>query len=174
MLSTSGKDTIKQTKNQSIYQQSSCRAAWSQYTCTPTILNQCLHFVALPKLFVCSIVKWHTARFRATGTKLFLELWKYFPIHDTRKNVYQTSSACPSDNSGVNVKMSTKNWYHTDRENWSIGRKTCPSANLSHKAWSGIEQGTHSEKLVCCHTANSRPSSKVGLDTRQKLGKEKR
>lgn len=68
----------------------------------------------------------------------------------------------------------SKHWYHTDSGNWSAGRKTCPSANLSRKAWSGIEPGTCCEKLVCCHTATARPSSKVGLDTRQKRGKGKR
>jgi len=127
----------------------------------------------LPNLFVCSIVNWHTARFRATGNKFFLELWKYFSI--LRSSIPErTSCSCPSDKSGVNVKMSTKHWYHTDRGNWSTGRETCPpSANLSRKAWPGIEPGTRSEKLLCCHTATARPSSKVRPDTRQKLGEEK-
>ena len=89
--------------------------------------------------------------------------------------MYHASPVCPYGKSGVNVKISTKHTGITPTgETEVLGGKTCPSANLSRKAWPGIELGTRSQKPVCCHTATARPSNKVRLDTRQKFGKEKR
>jgi len=65
--------------------------------------------------------------------------------------------ACPSDNSGIKIKMNTDRWWNdTDRGIRSTGKETCQSATVSTTNLTRTDMGLETRFQVgnpCTNTA---------------------